>query len=80
MTLPQTVGFKAEAVDEEGVWCACIVEEETMITWSFPLTAGMRSGIAASVIHERSGIEHRLIGKESEETFTVANLRFQLSC
>ncbi|CAH3031560.1 unnamed protein product, partial [Pocillopora meandrina] len=21
------VGFKAEAVDEEGVWCACIVEE-----------------------------------------------------
>ena len=27
MALPQTVGFKAEAVDEEGVWCACIVEE-----------------------------------------------------
>ena len=25
--LPQTVGFKAEAVDEEGVWCACTVEE-----------------------------------------------------
>ena len=27
MALPQTVGFKAEAVDEERVWCACIVEE-----------------------------------------------------
>ena len=27
MALPQTVGFKAEAVDEEGVWCACTVEE-----------------------------------------------------
>ena len=40
-----------------------------MITWSFLLTVGMRSGIAASVIHERSGIEHCLIGKESEETF-----------
>ena len=27
MALPQTVGFKAEAVDEEGVWCTCTVEE-----------------------------------------------------
>ena len=27
MVLPQTVGFKAEAVDEEGVWCVCTVEE-----------------------------------------------------
>ena len=27
MALPQTVGFKAEAVDEDGVWCACTVEE-----------------------------------------------------
>ena len=27
MALPQTVGFKAESVDEEGVWCACTVEE-----------------------------------------------------
>ena len=27
MALPQTVGFKAEAVDEEGAWCACTVEE-----------------------------------------------------
>ena len=27
MALPQTVGFKAEVVDEEGVWCACTVEE-----------------------------------------------------
>ena len=26
MALPQTVGFKAEAVDEDGVWCACTVE------------------------------------------------------
>ena len=39
MALPQTVGFKAEAVDEEGVWCACIVEEATFfleipyVTW-----------------------------------------------
>ena len=40
-----------------------------MITGSFPLTAGIGSGIAASVIHERSGIEHCLIGKESDETF-----------
>ena len=27
MALPQTVGFKAEVVDEEGVWCAVTVEE-----------------------------------------------------
>ena len=27
MAIPQIVGFKAEAVDEEGVWCACTVEE-----------------------------------------------------
>ena len=27
MVFPQTMGFKAEAVDEEGVWCACTVEE-----------------------------------------------------
>ena len=27
MALPQSVGFKAEAVDEEGVWCTCTVEE-----------------------------------------------------
>ena len=27
MALPQTLGFKAEAVDEERVWCACTVEE-----------------------------------------------------
>ena len=26
MALPQTVGFKPEAVDEEGVWCACTIE------------------------------------------------------
>ena len=25
MALPQTVGFKAEAVDEERVWCVCTV-------------------------------------------------------
>ena len=28
MALPQTLGFKAEAVDEERVWCACTVEED----------------------------------------------------
>ena len=27
MALPQTVGFKAEEGDEEGVWCTCTVEE-----------------------------------------------------
>ena len=27
ITLSQPVGFKAEAVDEEGVWCVCTVEE-----------------------------------------------------
>ena len=27
MAIPQIVGFKAEAIDEEGVWCACTVEE-----------------------------------------------------
>ena len=27
MALIQTVGFKAEEVDEEGVWCAFTVEE-----------------------------------------------------
>ena len=79
MALPQTVGFKAETVYEEGVWCACTVEEVNDVTRSFPLTAGMRSGIAASVIHERSGIEHCLIGKEGEETFSFSEqcLRFK---
>ncbi|KAK2570143.1 hypothetical protein P5673_004900, partial [Acropora cervicornis] len=27
MALPQTVGFKAETVDEEGIWCPCTVED-----------------------------------------------------
>ena len=27
MALPHTVGFKAEAVDEEGIWCPCTVED-----------------------------------------------------
>ena len=27
MALPQTVSFKAEAVDEEGIWCPCTVED-----------------------------------------------------
>lgn len=27
MALPQTIGFKAEAVDEEGIWCPCTVED-----------------------------------------------------
>ena len=27
MVLPQTVGFKAEAVGEEGIWCPCTVED-----------------------------------------------------
>ena len=27
MALPKTVGFKAEAVDEEGVWCPCTVQD-----------------------------------------------------
>ena len=63
MALPQTVGFKAEAVDEEGVWCTCTVEEVD----------------DDYVIHERSGIEHCLIGKESEETppFSEQCLRFK---
>ena len=78
MALPQTVGFKAEAVDEEKVWCACTVEEVDDDYVSPPLTAGMRSRIAASVIHERSGIDC-LIGKESEETFPFSEqcLRFK---
>ena len=63
--LPQTVGFKAEAVDEGGVWCAWAVEEVD----NDSLTAGMQSGMAAFVIHKRSGIKHCWIGKESEETF-----------
>ena len=29
IALSQLVGFKAKAVDEEGVWCACTVEEIT---------------------------------------------------
>ena len=29
IVLSQLVGFKAKAVDEEGVWCACTVEEIT---------------------------------------------------
>jgi len=27
MALPQTLGFKAEAVNEEGIWCAYTVVE-----------------------------------------------------
>ena len=27
LVLPETVGFKAEAVDEEGIWCPCTVED-----------------------------------------------------
>ena len=27
MAVPHTVGFKAEAVDEEGIWCPCTVED-----------------------------------------------------
>ena len=27
MALSHTVGFKAEAVDEEGIWCPCTVED-----------------------------------------------------
>ena len=79
MALPQTVGFKAEAVDEEGVWCTCTVEEVDDDYVIVPLTAGMLSGIAAFVTHERSGIEHCLIGKESEETFPFSEqcLRFK---
>ena len=38
-----------------------------MIMWSFPLMAGMQSGITASVIHEGSGIKHCLIGKRKKQ-------------
>ena len=27
MALPQTVGFKAETVDEEAIWCPCTVKD-----------------------------------------------------
>ena len=27
MALPQRVGFKAETVDEKGIWCPCTVED-----------------------------------------------------
>ena len=27
LMLPETVGFKAEAVDEEGIWRPCTVED-----------------------------------------------------
>ena len=27
LVLPETVGFKAEAVDEEGIWRPCTVED-----------------------------------------------------
>ena len=27
LVLPETVGFKAEAVDEEGIWPPCTVED-----------------------------------------------------
>lgn len=27
MVLPKTVGFKAEAVDEEGIWCPCTLKD-----------------------------------------------------
>ena len=49
--------------------------------WSFPLMAGMQSGIAASVIHERSGIKHCLIGKRKKKVkkpFPTVNNVFAL--
>ena len=65
MALPQTLGFKAEAVDEERVWCACTVEEvddDYMIVsfdgWNWEWNRRVFD-------HERSEIEHCLIGKES---------------
>ena len=37
MELPKTVALKAEALDEEGVWCACTVEtvEDEAVIVSF---------------------------------------------
>ena len=65
MALPQTVGFKAEAVDE-GVWCACTVEEvdDDYVIVSFD---GWNAEWNCRVCDP--GIEHYLIGKESQETF-----------
>ena len=51
LVLPETVGFKAEAVDEEGLWRPCTVKD-VIRDRSFRLTAGMQSGIAAYVPHE----------------------------
>ena len=81
MALPQTVGFKAEAVDEEGVWCACTVEEvddDYAIVSFNGWNAEWNSGVCDPQ-DKRSGMDHCLIGKESQETFPFSEqcLRFK---
>ena len=60
LVLPETVGFKAEAVDEA-----------TIRDRSFRLTAGMQSVIAAYVNHVRSEIERYWIAKERKKAINV---------
>ena len=61
LVLPETVGFKAEAVDEEGIWVSlhCQRRKQAIRDRSSRLTAGMQSGIAAYVIHVRSEYSKR---------------------
>ena len=79
MVLPQTVGFKAEAVDEEGVWCACTVEEvdDDYVIVSFD-SWNVEWNHRVCDPRERSGIEHCLIGKEAKKPFPSVNHVFAL--
>ena len=66
LVFPETVGFKAKAVDKEGIWRPCTVNA-TIRDRSFHLTAGMQSGIAAYVIHVRSEIERHRVARERKK-------------
>ena len=79
MALPQTVGFKAEEGDEEGVWCTCTVEEvdDDYVIVSFD---GWNTEWNRCVCDPREIRDRTLPDrKESEETFPFSEqcLRFK---
>ena len=64
LVLPETLGFKAEAVDEEGIWRPCTVEDVSNDPSSIV-------SFAAYVIHVRSEIERYQIAKERKTAINV---------
>ena len=72
MALPQTVGFKAEAVNEEGIWCLCTVKDVSndAVNVSFD---GWNAewNCRIYVTHARSEIERYRIIKERKKAINV---------